>query len=143
MLRTILSTISFADRLDLVGALHPFYGPMGAAGQVTDDEGYANPGNVSPLDGPVPDTLEQADTRRPHRPPIASGIKGVRYRECGRCSCKQLATPGKNGPPQFRAVSSVTAEASENASPVRHSDSSNVTPFYIPLPMNVRLHVPS
>jgi hypothetical protein len=40
------------------------YGPLGAAGQVTDDESAKNPGNVSPLDDPVPDALEQADTRR-------------------------------------------------------------------------------
>ncbi len=28
---------------------------MGAAGQVTDAEGASNPGNVSPLDDPLPD----------------------------------------------------------------------------------------
>jgi hypothetical protein len=42
--------------------------------------------------------------------------------------------------PQFSALSSVTAETC-NTSPVRNSDSSMVTPFYLPLPMNVCFHV--
>ncbi len=42
---------------------NPFYCPMGMAGQVTDAESIPNPGNVSPLDDPVPDALEQTDTR--------------------------------------------------------------------------------
>lgn len=46
----------------------PLLCPMGAAGQVNGCREYErNPGNVSPLDDPVPDALEQADTRRPRQ----------------------------------------------------------------------------
>jgi len=65
----------------ITGTLQP--SNSGAAGQVTDDEGAENPGNVPPTDDPVPDALEQADTRRPLHGQCqsatarASGIKWV------------------------------------------------------------------
>lgn len=74
----------------------PFYGPMGAAGQITDAESVKNLGDVSPLDDPVPDALEQADTRRPrqHDPPA----------QCGSLRDGQVGMSCRSPRPASRAV---------------------------------------
>jgi hypothetical protein len=48
------------------GEWSPFYARWGRQGKLRMPR-VPNPGNVSPLDDPVPDALEQADTRRPRQ----------------------------------------------------------------------------